>query len=84
MNFFKNIDARDCKIISYHEGSIRITHPEFTKPRYFTKSQKGNWCWIKNYDHGGYPSKEIWTIRGDLEKEAIKQGVEKTLLEWGY
>ena len=82
MNYFHEIEAQDCKVISYHEGSIRIKHPEFPRPRYFTKSRIGNWCWIKRYNHGGYSAKEIWIVKGDLELEAKKQGIEKTSLSW--
>jgi len=84
MNFFHNIKTQDCTIISNHKDSVRIKHPDFPRPRYFTKSKKGNWCWIKQYNHGGHPSKEIWIVDGDLKTEAIIQGVEETPLTWNY
>jgi len=68
---FHNINAEDCTIVEHDlkAGYIRIKHPDFPRPRYFSKSKKGNWYWMKYVDGGeAYKDKEIWIIKGDIVK----------------
>ena len=77
MNEFYRIKAEDCTALEHYGETIKINHPDFPRPRIFRKSVKGNWCWSKYADHGGYGGKDIWIVEGDLAELAKQQGVLK-------